>query len=165
MLHHLVGEQRQADTVALPGGEMCQAGGQQCGITPFRFGSLPHGHRTRDVDDQVQINIGLGIVLFDVEPVVAGVQLPVQMTQIITRDVLAMAGKVDRKPHIRAAVLSMLEPLDNAAGEQFEIVDRGEWPGRGQFLQGDRRGGPHFVRTCAITRRMTSSVSMPSARA
>ena len=124
MLDDLVGEQRQADGVSLLHRQMSQTGCQQDGVAQLRLPRIAHRHRTTDVDDQVQIDVCLGVVLFDVQPVLSAIDLPIEVSEVVSGEVFAMRRKIDRKSHVWAAMQTMQKSLDDPARNDFEIFDR-----------------------------------------
>ena len=80
------------------------------------------------------VEVGLGVVLLDVELVVAREQLPVQVPQIVARQILAMRGEFDRESDVRAAVQPVQKTLDDRARDQLEVVDLGEHDGIEVFV-------------------------------
>ena len=69
------------------------------------------------------VEVGLGVVLLDVELVVAGIELPVQVPEVITRQILPVRGKLDREPDVGTSMQPVQEPLHHGAGDQLQIVD------------------------------------------
>ena len=70
-------------------------------------------HRATHIDDQMTIEIGLGVVLLDIEPVVASEKLPVQVSQVVAGQVFPMRGEFDREPDVGAAVQPVQKALDD----------------------------------------------------
>ena len=72
----------------------------------FIFGecSASITHAIRDVDGQKATKIRVFLKLFDVEPILSRPDFPVDMTKVISVDVLSMLPELDRLSKIRTAV-------------------------------------------------------------
>ena len=118
-------------------------------------------HRAAHVDDQMTVEVGLGVVLLDIEPVVASVELPVQVPQVVAGQILPMRGEFDRKPDVRAAVQPVEKALDDRARDQLEVLEVGQEQGIDVFVEQVGRGGPASrtrpVRLSQPTNRATRS--------
>jgi len=76
-----------------------------------------------DVQHDVQIHVGLGIVLFHVESLLPSIQLPVDMPQIIALSVFPMRIELDTESHKRTAMQSMHKTFHNPVSTQLEAIE------------------------------------------
>ena len=81
------------------------------------------------------VEVGLGVVLLDIKPVVPSEKLPVQVSQVVAGQVFPMGGEFDREPHIRAAVQPVQKTLDDRARDQLKVIEVGQEQGIDIFVQ------------------------------
>ena len=113
-LANLLIEGDQADRVLLPDHQVAK--GRRQADPVFEFGQLlpvSVSHRGREVHHEVAGQVGLGLELLDVEPVGLGVDVPVDVADVVAGGVLAMLGELDRKALKRAGVQPRDEALDD----------------------------------------------------
>ena len=101
-------------------GERGAGGGGVVELPPALAG-VAHGLRA--VDDQRRLEVGLLLVLFDVEPVGLRPHLPVDVLDLVAGRVLAVAGELDGEAVVRALVLSGDEPFDDQPGPDVQALD------------------------------------------
>ena len=87
---------------------------------------LREAHRPRDVEDHREVRVRVGLVLLQVVPVGARVQLPVDAADVVARHVAAVLGEVDRRAEVRRAMQPVDEPVDDGLREQLEVADTRE---------------------------------------
>ena len=80
-------------------------------------------HRARDVEQDREVGVRVGLVLLDVVAIGARVQPPVDAADVVAGDVAAVLGEVDRGAEERRAMQAVDEALDDVAREQLEVAD------------------------------------------
>lgn len=180
MFQYPVGDKRQAHGIALPLGQIGQARSEDRGIPQFVLRRFAYGHRGTQVEHDVQVDIGLGVVLLDIESIVPAEELPVQMPQIVAGHVFAMRNKVDPIADVRTAMQAVQETFDDPLRHKLQVFHAGRQLRICQVCgsvtgPGSRNGLPCAadVETPALIdnvparlmRRITSSTSTFSARA
>ena len=142
----LVPEKHQADGVPLLEHQVGQSRSQAGGVAKLaEWTAGLEVHRAADVQQEVGLQIGLLLVLLDVEAVGFGVGLPVQVAQGVAGHVGPVLGKLDREPVVRTAVQTGDEALHDQAGHQIQPAQP-----RDDFrveVGGDQVGGIHPLRT------------------
>ena len=116
----------QADRVLLPEQQVAEAGGDGAGVVVLVQRPAAVVHRLADVDDQVAAQVGLGLVLLDVEAVGLGPDLPVEVADVVAGGVLAVLHELDGVAEERALVHAGDEALDDLPGPQVEPGDAGD---------------------------------------
>ena len=116
-LPHLVVKGNQADRILLPQQQVAQ-------VLVKRAAAVVH--RFAHVHDQRAAQVGFFLVLLDVVAVGLGPHLPVEVAEIVARDILPMLNKLDRVAEERALVHTGDEPLDHVPGTQIEPRDAGD---------------------------------------
>ena len=115
-------ERDQADRVLLVDHQVAEGGGQADGV--LELGQLLAVRCTaidaRQVHDQVAGDVRLGLELLDVVLVGLGVDVPVEVLEVVAGDVLAVLGELDREALERAGVQAGQEALDDELGPQVE---------------------------------------------
>ena len=96
-------------------------------------------HRFRNVHQQVGFQNRLGLELLDEETVRSSEDRPVDVLQIITRDVLPVLAELDGEPLERTRVRTRKEPFDDEASLQIQTTDLSD-DVRSQILFGTRHG-------------------------
>ena len=81
------------------------------------------GHRPGCVQQDSGPEVRLFLVLLDIVAVALAEHAPVEAANVVTRNILAMLGKFDAGPLVRALVAARDEPLDNTASQQFQTRD------------------------------------------
>ena len=110
MLDHLFIKGVQSYRIVLPHSEISQ---RRCQVLRvLQLGDFPAGvfHRSARVDQQVDLRVGVGLILFDVKAVGSREQFPVEMAEIVAGHVLAMLGEIRRKSQMRRAMKPADEP-------------------------------------------------------
>ncbi len=160
-----VGEEGQADGVALLDRQVGQGGGQACRVVELRPPGVGAAHRGAGVHEQVKVQVGVGVVFLDVEPVVAGVELPVEVAEVVAGGILAVRGELDAHPEVGAPVQAVHRPRHDRAGAQLDRLQAGEEHGVDQFSGVEGHRGQASWRTVSIKRRTIASALTPSALA
>jgi len=83
-------------------------------------------HGGGGVEQEVGPEVGLLLVLLDVEAVAFGEDLPVQVPRVDAGGVLAVLGELDGEPPVRRPVLAGVEPLDDESCGQAEVLQFGQ---------------------------------------
>ena len=78
------------------------------------------GHARREIHHQVPGDIGLRLVLLDVEPIGLGVDQPVDQLGVVSLDVAAVFAEFDREPVKRAGVQSAQKTPDDELRPQVQ---------------------------------------------
>ena len=81
-----------------------------------QFLAIGVGHRGAEVHRQVAGDVGLGLELFEVVFVGLGVDVPVEVLEVVAGDVLAVFGELDAEALERAGVQAGQKALDDEAG-------------------------------------------------
>src|SRR5207247_10997416 len=81
------------------------------------------GHAPGNIDHERATEVGLFLVLLDVEPVLAGPDLPIDVPQVVAGDIFAMLQELDGLPEVRAAVHPRKKSFDDAEGPNFQPRD------------------------------------------
>ena len=100
-----------------------QASGSGASVVVLVQRSVAVVHRLGDIDDQMAAEVGLGLVLLDVEAVGLGPDLPVEVANVVANAVLAVLHELDGVPEHRALVHAGDEPLDDLASAKIEAGD------------------------------------------
>jgi len=79
-------------------------------------------HRLAGIDKQVAGEVRFFFVLLEVVAVGLADDLPVDVAQVVARDVLAVLGELDREAVKRAFVQTADVALDNRAGFQLQAL-------------------------------------------
>ena len=127
----------QADRVLLMDHQVAERRRQADGV--LELGQLLPvgvGHRRAQVHDQVAGDVGLGLELLEVILVGLGVDVPVEVLEIVAGDVLAVLGELDGEALKRAGVQAGEEALDDELGPQIEPGDLADDFGPQVFLGG-----------------------------
>ncbi len=83
---------------------------------------LAVGHRSAAIEQDLGAEVGFLLVLFDIKPVGAPENPPVEVPRIVAGGVLAMLGELDAEPLVGAGVQARDEPLDDAPGHQRQVL-------------------------------------------
>jgi len=96
----------------------------------FHFGSpslcAAIFHRSAGVTDNIEPDVRLEHVTFDAETVVAGVEAPIEMAQIIAGLIVAIIAELDAEPVKRAVVQAAEKSLHDVARLEIESFERGQ---------------------------------------
>ncbi len=156
---HRIAEHHQAGRVALPPRrKISQRRRNKAHIGEFRDGVRGKPHRTAGIDQQHQLTIGLAMEALDVGAIRTGVDIPVDMSQVIARGVRAIFGELLAEAEIRRAVQTCDEPVDHGCRHQVQPGDGVQHSGVEQILHGCLYGRG----ICASIWRRMSSASMRS---
>jgi hypothetical protein len=111
------------DAIALPLREVGEARPDVRRV--FQLGNAAAGerHRSRDIEQDREIGVGVGLVLLDVVAIGARVQPPVDAADVVAGDVAAMFGEVDRRAEVRRAMEAVDESLDDGPRQDLEVAD------------------------------------------
>ena len=93
------------------------------GIFQLRDAARTIRHRTADIEQQIGDEVRFGLVELDVVPVAAGVGLPVDMLDLIARNVLTVCGELAADPARRTAVHADANALDDLPGDDVQRAD------------------------------------------
>ena len=117
-------ERDQADRVLLVDHQVAQRRRQADGVLELgQLLAVGVGHRGAEVHHQVAGDVGLGLELLEVILVGLGVDVPVEVLEVVAGDVLAMLGELDGEALERAGVQAGQEALDDELGAQVEPGD------------------------------------------
>ena len=83
-------------------------------------------HRLADVHDEPAIEVGFGLVLFEVEAAGAAVDFPIDVFDVVAGDVFAVLGELDAEAVVGTFVHAGEVALDEEPGLEFEAPDGGE---------------------------------------
>ena len=120
-LANLLVEGDQADRVLLVDHQVAERRGQADRVLELgQFLAIGVAHRSRQVHHQVAGQVGLGLELLDVEAIGLGVDVPVDVRDVVARGVLAVLRELDREALERAGVQTRDEPLDDELGAEVE---------------------------------------------
>ena len=113
---NLVIEEGQADRVLLAKKQVGQGGGHHHAVIKLAdpAGGVVHG--LRGVQQDVGVEVGLLLVLLDVETIGAAEDLPVNVTDIISGDIFPVLGKLDAEAVIRTSMQTRDETLHDQPG-------------------------------------------------
>ena len=122
---HTVGEQRDARGIVLPNCQVRQSRRQCRGVTQTCSGQNSRaGHRwPADVEQEVQVQVGIAVELLDIKPVLPGVEFPVDVSRVVPGHILMVRCELDREPDEWAAVQTLQEPFHDRPGAQFDVVE------------------------------------------
>ena len=123
---HPAGHRRQPDAVRLPQHEVAHRRRRRARQVVLREPPRAVLHRLAGVNDEPRDEVGLLLVLLEVEPLGAAVDLPVDVLDVVAGGVLAVLRELDREPVPRAPVPPGEVALDELPRLQFEAVDAGE---------------------------------------
>ena len=156
-LAHLLVEGDQADRVLLVDHQVAEGRRQADAVLELRqLLAVSVAHRAGEVHHQIAGQVGLGLELLDVEPVGLGVNVPVDVGDVVAGRVLAVLGKLDREPLERAGVQPGDEALDDELGAQVEPGDLADHLGLQVFFGGAGQGNVLRRQTarapCYVTR-------------
>jgi len=147
-----VGVDDQAHAVALLERDVAEGGGEGGGVVELgpvaaavgAFGDAGAGgvgegaraevHGAGGVDEDEQVEVGFLLVLFELEFVGAAEDFPVEVTEVVAGDVLAVLGELDAEASEGRAVQAGGEALDDHAGAKLEAAEAGE--GLGVEIEG-----------------------------
>ena len=151
---HLVGEDGQPHGVALLERQVRQRGRQRRGIVQLAAAGVGAAHRSAGVEQQVEVQVRVGVIFLDVEPIVPCVELPVQVAEVVAGSVLAVRGELDaQSPRYGLRCRPCIDPstIDRARSsiessrekKTGSIRDAGveEHRGSGLLLRRSRPGG------------------------
>ena len=134
-------EGEDADAVALPLRQVGEARREKRSVFELGHPAAREAHRPRDVEQDREVGVGVGVVLLDVVAIGARVQPPVDAPDVVAGDVAAVLGEVDRRAEKRRAMQAVDEPVDDVAGEQLEVADAREHLRVDETGAGNRRTG------------------------
>src|SRR5439155_21360531 len=86
------------------------------------------------------------LVEFQKQPVQPAVEVPIQITEVVAGDIIAVIGKFDRLPARLAAPFALERTFGAALGEQLELLEAAEQFG------GEQVG--HRIKRAGVTRVM-----------
>lgn len=109
--------------VLLSQGEVGQTSGDGCPIIELVQRSSTVLHTLRSIDEEGAPEIGILFVLLDVETVLASVNLPVDVPEVVTRRVLPVLYELDRLTEVRTAMHTRKEALHDVSGSKLHRVD------------------------------------------
>jgi hypothetical protein len=93
------------------------------GVLELRdVGARGVGHRLARVQEQVGEEVGLLLVLLEIELVGLGPDLPVDVADVVSRHVLAVLGELDGEAVVRAGVLAGDVALDDHPRLEVEAL-------------------------------------------
>ena len=120
---HLLLEQAEPHGIPLAHDQVGQRGRHRARV--FDLAQRPRAvlHGLGDVDEDPGAQVGLLLVLLDVEAVRLAVDLPVHVAHVVAGDVLAVLGELHAETAERRAVEPRHEPLDDQARFQVEARD------------------------------------------
>ena len=171
-------ERDQADRVLLVDHQVAERRGEADRVLELgQLLAIGVAHRPREVHHQVARQVRLGLEFLRVEAVGLGVDVPVDVRDVVAGRVLAVLGELDREAVERAGVQAGDEALDDELRPQVEprdladhlglqILLGGRWPrrprdrGRGPV----RRSSSSAIAEAGQERRLVD-VSSPSAPA
>src|SRR5205807_1895017 len=104
-------------------------------------------HRATDVQQDVQVQVRVAVEILDVEPMLPGEELPVNVPRVVPLHILVMRGELDAEPDVRAAMQTVQETFDDRPRTQLDAIEAREELGVGQFAGvdhgfGSLRGSP-----------------------
>src|SRR6266404_9318278 len=115
---------KQANRIALQVEEVSERTRQRVSILIYGVRKRAVAHRAAVIDQEVAAQIGLILEFFDVKPIAAGVEAPIEVAQVVARTVLTILGELDGKAVVGAAVQSVPETFNNHFGAQLKVFDR-----------------------------------------
>ena len=89
-------EDGAADGVLLPQQQIRQRRGRRDRVVALVQRPAAVLHAGRDIDQQAAAQVGVFLELLDVQPVLLGPDLPVDVAQVVARRVLAVLQELDR---------------------------------------------------------------------
>ena len=136
-LANLLVERDQADRVLLVDHQVAERRRQADAVLELgQLLAVSVAHRPRQVHHQVAGQVGLGLELLDVEAVGLGVDVPVDVRDVVAGGVLAVLGELDRETLERAGVQPGDEALDDELGAQIQPRDLADHLGLQVFFGG-----------------------------
>ena len=88
--------------------------------------AVPVAHRRGRIEQQVAAEVGLFLVLLDVELVAFAEDFPVEVAGIDAGGVLAVLGELDGVATVGRAVLAGEEAFDDEPGGKAEVLELGQ---------------------------------------
>ncbi len=120
---HLV-ERHQADGVLLMDHQVTERSCQANTVVELRqFLAIGVGHRGAEIHDQIAGHIGLGLELLQIILVGLGIDVPVEILQIIAGNVFAMFGKFNGESLKRTGMQTGQKTFDDELRLQIESSD------------------------------------------
>ena len=118
----------ETDGILLMNNQIGERSGQILGILAFRVGGFLRliNHGLAGIDQQMAGKIGLFFILFQIDPVRLSEDFPVNIAEIIPRNVFTMFGKFDRETVKGAFVHPGNRAFDNHPGFQFQPFEFGQ---------------------------------------
>ena len=111
----------QADRVLLTDHQVAERRGEADGVIELgQLLAIGVGHRGAEVHHQIAGDVRLGLELFEVVFVGLGVDVPVEVFEVVAGDVLAVFGELDAEALKRAGVQAGQKAFDDEAGAQVE---------------------------------------------
>ena len=119
----LLVEDRQANGVLLTKAHVGQAGRDRGSVIKFVEWTAAVGHAGRRVDQQSAPQVGVFFVLLDVESVLATPDFPVDVAQVVARDVLPVLNELDGLAEVGTAVHAREESFDHVSSPELHRGD------------------------------------------
>lgn len=130
----LVASSPEADSISLPGGKIgessCQFPRVVDAVKPV-FLSVPKVHRSADVEEDDETEVGVSFEFFDVVAVRASPGAPVEPPEVITGNIFSILSELQRRAADRAAV----EAGDTSDHSLTGADRKGHEPGKNGWVE------------------------------
>src|SRR5688572_29316592 len=117
-------EGQQADGIALQMKKVRERRRERRRVVRLRITERAIVHRLALIDDELAAQIRFVLEFLDEVTVGARKDLPVEITQVVTRRVLAVLGEFHREAVIRAAMNAVPKTFDDRPRPQLETANR-----------------------------------------
>ena len=92
----------------------------------IKLARFPERHRLAGVEENRDRQFAFLFIELEKEPVEPAVEVPIQITKIVARDVTSVIGELDRLPARLAAPLALERTFRAPPREQLELLEAAE---------------------------------------
>ena len=123
MFDHFFIERHQANRIVLPDSEKRERRSEVLRVLKLGHFAARITHRCAGIDEQMNLRIGVALILLDVQPICSSKQLPIEMTQVVARHVLAIGGKIHAETQVGRTVKTLHKSFNDGARGEFEVLN------------------------------------------
>ena len=113
----------QASGILLSHDEVGQASGDGGSVIELVERSTAVGHAFGNIDHEGATEVGIFLILFDVEAILSSPYLPIDMAQVVTMDILTMLNEFDRLAEVGASMHPRKKPFYDMPSPQFHAAN------------------------------------------
>ena len=132
---HIFVEHDQTRGVALRVGKITKRRGEKARVIELGHRLRAETHGRAGIEQKQKLRVGLAAIPLEIGALGTGVDVPVDVAEIVAFGVSAVLGELLAKAEIRRAVQPRDKSLDHGLGDKIEAGDTGERRGVEEALQ------------------------------